>query len=178
MRNSRMLIGETYFWTCTIKDWKKILAKEEFKALIIDCLKELVEKQLIKVYAFVVMPNHLHLIWEMLGMNKKEMPHATFNKKTSHLIIRNLKLNYPHLLHYFTVAETDRSFRIWQRDALAILMDNVTKLEQKIDYTHLNPLQERWNLANSPETYYWSSASFYEKGVDEFGFLTHYRDRF
>lgn len=178
IRKSKMFIGEVYFWTSTIKDWKKLFSKDQYKTLIIDCLKELTQKNLIKVYAFVIMPNHLHLIWEMLTMNKKEMPYASFNKKTSHIIIQNLKLHYPHLLPYFKVNENDRSFRVWQRDALAILMDNLSKLEQKIDYIHFNPLQERWNLVTSPEDYHWSSAKFYETGVDEFGFLTHYRDRF
>ena len=57
-------------------------------------------------------------------------------------------------------------------------MDSKEKLEQKLDYTHLNPLQEKWNLVTKPEDYFWSSAKFYEKGVDEFGILTDYRDRF
>ena len=46
-----------------------------------------------------------------------------------------------------------------------------------MDYIHQNPLQEKWNLAQTPEKYYFSSAQFYEEGIDNFGFLTHYRDR-
>lgn len=57
-------------------------------------------------------------------------------------------------------------------------MDKKEKFEQKLDYIHLNPLQERWNLAKAPEVYPWSSANFYETGQDEFGFLTHYMERF
>jgi hypothetical protein len=45
-------------------------------------------------------------------------------------------------------------------------------------YMHNNPLHERWNLADRPENYRWSSAAYYESGTDEFGFLTHYMDRF
>ena len=57
-----MSIGEVYFWTSTIKDWKYLLNQDKYKTLIIDCLKELVDKQLIKVYAYVIMPNHIHLV--------------------------------------------------------------------------------------------------------------------
>jgi putative transposase len=178
IRNSRMQLEDVYFWTDTIKDWKKLLKQDEYKALIINCLKELVDTKLIKIYAFVIMPNHLHLIWEMIAMNKKEMPHASFNKKTSHLIIKDLKENHMRVLPYFKVDDKERSYRVWQRDPLAILMDSRTKVEQKIDYIHFNPLTERWNLADRPEHYYWSSANFYETGVDEFGFLTHYLERF
>jgi putative transposase len=45
----------------------------------------------------------------------------------------------------------ERNHRFWQRDALAVLMDNKEKLEQKLNYIHLNPLHERWNLVPSPE---------------------------
>jgi hypothetical protein len=56
-------------------------------------------------------------------------------------------------------------------------MDSPEKLEQKLEYIHFNPLQERWNLVKSPEDYYWSSARFYEEGKDDFGFLKHYMER-
>jgi putative transposase len=45
-------------------------------------------------------------------------------------------------------------------------------------YLHMNPLHARWNLADRPENYYWSPARFYETGIDDFGFLTHYMNRF
>jgi hypothetical protein len=57
-------------------------------------------------------------------------------------------------------------------------MDSKKKFEQKLDYIHNNPLQEKWNLAKSPEEYKWSSASFYHTGIDPFGILTHYMERF
>jgi len=37
-----------------------------------------------------------------------------------------------------------------------------------------NPLQDKWKLVQYPEEYRYSSARFYEKGVDEFGLMTHY----
>jgi hypothetical protein len=76
------------------------------------------------------------------------------------------------------VDESDRKVRIWQRDPLAVAMNTKVKVEQKINYIHLNPLQAHWNLAFSPEKYKWSSARFYEVGQDEFGILTDYRERF
>jgi putative transposase len=37
---------------------------------------------------------------------------------------------------------------------------------------------EKWNLAKTPEDYKWSSAKFYQTGLDDFNLLTHYVDRF
>lgn len=172
-RNSIMLLNEVYFWTSTIKDWKTLLAPREYKNIILETLKELVSREKIIVYAFVIMPNHIHLVWEMKALNGKEMPHASFNKFTAHQFQRLLRQNNPELLNQYEVEETERKYRFWQRDALAILMDSKEKVIQKIDYIHNNPLQEKWNLAETPESYQWSSAKFYEKGIDEFNFLTH-----
>jgi len=92
--------------------------------------------------------------------------------------LKDLKVSHPDSLPHFKVDDSERCHRIWQRDPLAILMDTQKKVEQKTEYMHNNPLHERWNLADRPENYRWSSASFYETDVDEFGILTHYMDRF
>ena len=173
-----MELQKVYFWTSTIKDWKLLLKPEKFKAILISSLKYLVYKNKITVYAFVVMPNHIHLVWKLNQMNGKEMPHASFNKFTAHEIVKNLKKEHKNVLTQFKVDESERKFRIWQRDPLAIIMDDRKKVEQKIDYIHNNPLQERWNLAATPESYKWSSAKYYESGRDEFGFITHYLEVF
>ena len=83
-RNSTLFLNEVYFWTDTIKDWKNILLNDDFKLIIINSLKELVERDKIVIYAYVIMPNHIHLVWEMKATNGKEMPHASFNKFTAH----------------------------------------------------------------------------------------------
>lgn len=128
---------------------------------------------------FVIMPNHLHVVWEMLSLNGKEMPHASFNKFTSHQFLECLRAEDETLtVEYKTQDDAERMHRFWQRDALAIQMDSRDKVEQKLEYIHLNPLQAHWNLVDKPENYYWSSAKYYEHGVDEFGLLTHYRERF
>jgi len=173
-----MNLGDVYFWTDTVNDWNHLLKPDRYKQLILDIWRIQVEKRQIIIYAFVIMPNHLHVLWELRSMNGKEMPHASFNKATAHLITKDLKENHPAALPHFKVKDKERSYRIWQRDPLAILMDSKQKLEQKLGYLHHNPLQERWNLVTSPEDYLWSSASFYETGKDEFGILTHYMERF
>lgn len=111
-------------------------------------------------------------------MNGKEKPHASFTKKTAHLIVKDLKANHPQVLPYFKVNDAERSFRIWQRDSLAVNMDSKVKVEQKLDYIQQNPLQERWNLSTTPDDYLWSSAAFYETSSSSLDFITHYLDKF
>ncbi|MDN5200031.1 transposase [Fulvivirgaceae bacterium BMA10] len=178
-RKSRMFLNEVYFWTDTIKDWKHLLKQDQFKEIILNSWNFLVKKKKIVAYGFVIMPNHLHVIWEMLASNGREMPHASFNKFTSHMFLEELKVHNQNLLQEFISNNmADRNHRFWQRDPLAILMDSKAKIEQKLDYIHLNPLQEQWNLTKDPEDYKWSSAKYYASGVDDFRFLSHYKDKF
>jgi len=179
IRKSRMQLNEVYFWTDTIKDWRPLLDHDQFKEIIIGCWRELVKRSKIVIYGFVLMPNHLHLIWEMAEMNGKEMPHASFNKFTSHQFLDNLQSNNrSHLFDYLEFNSNERKHRFWQRDPLAVKVYSARVMVQKLEYIHLNPLQEKWNLAIRPEDYRWSSAKFYETGEDEFKIITHYMDTF
>jgi hypothetical protein len=69
VRNSRMSLGEIYFWTNTIKDWKHLLKKDLYKELIIEQLQWLKKRNKIIIYGLVIMPNHVHILWELLGKN-------------------------------------------------------------------------------------------------------------
>ncbi|MEA5259934.1 transposase [Arcicella aquatica] len=178
IRNSHMEIGEVYFYTSTILGWKHLLKHDLYKTVIIDSLRNLVERDCIKIYGFVIMPNHIHLLWEMLKKNGKEMPDTSFTKFTAHQFKHDLSKNHPHILEKFKSEKNDRQYHFWQRDALAIRVFSREMFIQKLAYIHLNPLQERWNLANRPENYVWSSAKFYELGEDNYGFITHFMDRF
>ncbi len=177
-RKSQMRLGEVYFWTNTIKDWKNLLKPDKYKLVILEQLQWLVQRKKVAVYGYVIMPNHLHFIWEMLQLNGKEMPHASFNKWTSSSFLKDLRVHHPLALTSFVDESRERKHRFWQRDALAVALDSKRKLEQKLNYLHLNPLQEHWQLAVSPEEYDWSSAKFYETGQDAFDILTHYQNRF
>lgn len=171
-RNSIMLLDEIYFWTATIKDWKTLLFDDDFKLIIINSLKELVLREKIIVYAFVIMPNHIHIIWKMKALNGKEMPHASFNKFTAHQFQKLLRSKNLTQLDFYKVNEAERKYRFWKRDPLAILMDSEEKVFQKLNYIHQNPLQSHWDLATNEEDYKWSSAMFYQTEKDKFGILT------
>ncbi len=107
-RNSRMSLNEGYFWTDTIKDWKHLLKPNKYKELIIEELHWLKNKNKIAVYGFVIMPNHLHLSWEMLNKNGKEMPHASFNKFTASNFLKDLRKHHPEVIPHFAEKSKNR----------------------------------------------------------------------
>ena len=113
-RKSKMEMDQVYFWTSTILDWKTLLLHHTYKAIIVNSLKHLQAKGKIRIYGFVIMPNHVHLLWEMLAMNGKEMPYASFQKFTAHEFQKELRTTNPALLSEFEVNEPERMYRFWQ----------------------------------------------------------------
>ena len=171
-----MEIGVIYFYTASILDWVPLLLSEKFKNIILDSLIYLVKKDKIRVYGFVIMPNHIHLIWENIAVNGKEKPYASFMKFTGHQFLEELTNNNTDLLEHFKVERNSRDHQFWQRNPLPIKLDDRRILEQKLDYIHLNPLQKHWNLVTDPNDYLYSSCSFYDKEDNRFDWLTHYMD--
>lgn len=141
--------------------------------IAINSLQWLVQKGLVKIYGYVIMPNHIHLIWEQLKMNGKELPKNSFEKFTAKTLLNNMQKNKEVTLKNYCVDATDRAYNIWQRDPLAVQLFNIEIAAQKLDYIHLNPMQPHWLLCNKPADYKFSSAIFYEQQIDDFGLLTH-----
>ena len=74
-------IGEMFFWTATINNWQRLLSKDEYKKVITNSLSYLSDSGKIDVFGFVIMPNHLHLIWRINEMNGKETLQGSFLTK-------------------------------------------------------------------------------------------------
>lgn len=164
-----------YFYTVTIFGFKYLLNDDHLKMIIIQSLQYLVKHKFVEVYGYVIMPNHLHLIWSILQINGKESPLASFTKFTAHQFRKYLSANNPNLLDIYKSDKEDRSYQFWKRDPLAIPLSTNDILLQKLDYIHDNPVKDKWNLCSYPEGYTWSSANFYETGIDKHNILTHFR---
>jgi len=160
------------YFTATILNWQHLLKPDKYKAIIIQSLQFLVKEKRIELNAFTIMSNHIHLIWQAQHGHVKENIQRDFLKYTSQTIKRDLELNHPEVLNFFEVGLKDRKYQIWQRNPLSIDLWTKEIFIQKLEYIHNNPITA--GLCIYPEQYKYSSAKFYEKGEDEFGFLTHW----
>lgn len=145
------------------------------KNIIIQSLEFLTLKNKIRVYGFVIMPNHMHLILRNIEMNGKEFPDESLLKFTAHQFKKELNSKI-YILDNFLVRKSDRRYQFWQRSSLPIEIGNREMLERTLNYTHLNPLQRHWNLVEDAILYEYSSCSFYEKGDKKYSWLVDYRD--
>ncbi len=177
-RNSHVTIGEIIFWTATINSWQKLLTGTAYKDIIINSFTYLSDKGLVDVFGFVIMPNHIHLIWRVNKLNGKEYPHASLLKYTAHAFKKSLKATNLSALASYAVDAKNKQYEFWQRDALAIPLLSREMAYQKLEYIHNNPLAEHWQLATLPEEYYYSSAGFYERHSSPYSFLKDLRNEF
>ncbi|RYY43066.1 MAG: hypothetical protein EOO06_20240, partial [Chitinophagaceae bacterium] len=53
------------FFTATILRWQHLLATDLYKQIIIDSLAWLSREDRCIIYGFVIMPNHIHLLWRI-----------------------------------------------------------------------------------------------------------------
>ena len=177
-RNSYIEIGSIYFYTVTINKWQHLLKEDALKLIIINSLKYLTEHKKIEVYGFVIMPNHIHIIWQTLDSNGKETPQGSFLKYTAHAFKKYLAANQPDELKKYKVDASNKNYEFWQRDPLAFKLTNIETALQKLKYIHDNPLAQHWLLATEPIKYFYSSALFYENEKNDFGFLKNIIDVF
>lgn len=171
-----MEYGSLYFYTSTIYQWRPLISEYNFYDCITSSLSFLHKKKLIRVYGFVIMPNHIHLVWQMLKMNGKESPAASFKKFTAHEFEKHLVNNNPADLQHYSVDWRSRKYNFWQPEPHWFLLTKPSTSWQKINYMHRNPMQQKWSIVDDPVKYRYSSAGFYETGVKDFDFLYHYLD--
>ncbi|PTX19580.1 transposase IS200 family protein [Pontibacter mucosus] len=59
---NRVVPDSLYFLTMTVVDWVDIFTRPVYKHIIVDALKFCQDEKGLKLYAWVLMNNHLHLI--------------------------------------------------------------------------------------------------------------------
>ncbi len=162
------------FFTATILEWKKLLKQDKYKEIVISSLRFLVKEERVKVYAFVIMENHIHLVWQMMNGHTEEKVQHSFLKYTAQQIKFDLKANHPQVLSHFYVGLKDRAYQFWERNPLSVDLYSEKVILQKIKYIHENPV--RAGLVNSMLEWKYSSSAFYEINSNEWDFLCHYSD--
>jgi putative transposase len=154
-----------YFVTTTAVSHLHVFERDINKRILLDTFDSFRLHKRLKLFCFVIMPNHTHFI----GQFRKEDPLADvmrdFKRQTSDRILRQLKVEgamsllnalaskvtYPEKQHH----------KMWEDDYNAKDVFSIEFLQQKMDYIHHNPCRPHWNVSETPEEHIWSSARFY-----------------
>ena len=98
---SQIITEYAHFFTATNLEWKKLLQPNKYKDVIIRSMHFLVKDSRVIINGFVIMPNHIHLIWQLKAGIKRDALQRDFLKFTAQRIKDNLEKNHPKVLSFF-----------------------------------------------------------------------------
>ncbi|WP_281614376.1 transposase [Flammeovirga sp. SubArs3] len=158
----------TYFVTMTVVYWIDVFTREEYRNIILDSFKYCQEHKDLKIHAYVIMSNHIHMIITK-GRNKNLSDILRdFKKHTAKNIVKSIEENTKEsrrewMLWMFQRAgqknPKNRDFQFWQQHNQPIILDTSEKLLQRLGYIHDNPIKA--GIVQDAKDYLYSSASNY-----------------
>jgi|SRR3990170_274275 len=155
-----------YFVTATVCGSKHIFSEEPYAEIVLNSLSWLQDHNRMNLYAYVLMPSHLHTILKPIGLTIGQLL-QNFGSFTAHDILKRLRHeNQTDLLQFFHQHRRNvhQQHSIWQ-DIQAKNIYSREFLRQKLEYIHNNPIAKDWQLVKGRADYRYSSACYYDHGV-------------
>jgi REP element-mobilizing transposase RayT len=158
---------DAYFVTFTIVDWIKVLEDDSYKLLILNAIKFYQKHKGLVVFAYCIMPNHVHMILQATGDNTISEILRDLKKFTSKAISKKVEdekqVGFGELLNRFRDAgeplKRIKNYKVWQDGNRAELLFSNKFFMQKLNYIHNNPVKA--GLCGVPWDYLFSSATNY-----------------
>jgi putative transposase len=153
-----------YFITCTTVNWLPVFTRQPYFDLIIDSLKFCRQHKGLKIHAYVILDNHLHLV---AAADKLADIIRDFKSYTAKSLISRLEQDHKdwalNLFRYYKQPTKTRSaYQLWQEGFHPQQIISEDMLQQKVDYVHFNPV--RAGVVAQPEDWLYSSARDYAGG--------------
>ena len=147
--------GGTYFFTLTTYQRQKLFYASDVQKLWLESVDTIKNDHPFKEIAFCILPDHIHLIWELPEndanySNRISMIKRRFTieyKQTFKILINN---NASRIKH--------RESTIWQRRFWEHTIRDENDLNKHIDYVHFNPVKH--GLVD--RVIDWQGSSFYQ----------------
>ena len=156
-----------YFLTFTITDWVDVFTRLSYKNIIVETLTFYRKNRNLKLYAWCLMTNHLHLICSIDPPFRMSDFIRDYKKYTAKYILEEIQQQPESrrdwILYRFEYAgKFDHRidhYRFWQDKSHPIELMTTEMIEQRINYMHENPV--RTGIVAKAEEYLFSSARNY-----------------
>ena len=138
---------------------RAFLSRERTCKYLIDSINTARRKYEFDLWAYVFMPNHVHLV-----IHPRREPYSiseillAIKQPVSRKAIVYLKENNPAGLRFLTTGERARLYHFWQKGGG--YDKNITRVDALIEtirYIHYNPVRK--GLVQTPDEWYYSSAT-------------------
>ena len=151
-----------YYLTSVTNDRLPVFRTDKFEEITVNALDEARKSADILIFAYVIMPDHYHLITD--SSRKPSEVLRYLNGITARRIINYLKENdLTSSLEKLKRETKKREYKhsLWERHPNAFSLTNEATLMQKVNYIHQNPV--RGGLAETAEDYLYSSARIWRR---------------
>jgi len=150
-----------HFLTCTVLNWMPLFTRPQTSDIILEALRHRQQQDGWKVYGYVILENHLHMIVQAEDLSA-ELPR--FKSFTARKLIDHLtECRAEHLLRqlaFFRKAhKQDRDYQLWEEGSHPQMIDTEDVLRQKLEYIHQNPVKRGY--VDEAEHWRYSSARNY-----------------
>ena len=173
MSNTRasFTLHELHFITITVVDWIDIFTRPLYKHIITDSLAYCQQNKGLRIFAWVLMSNHLHAIVDASGELSVADIVRDFKKYTSKRLLKEIQTSPNEsrrewILNRLRYAGNNdkkiTNYRLWQDGYHPEQIYTYEFYKQKLDYIHLNPVRQE--LVAKAEDYLYSSATDYAGG--------------
>ncbi len=153
-------LGTTRFITFSCYHRYKLLNDDKIKQIFIDQLNSIRKEYEIKIYGYVIMPEHVHLVLhppDNLELGKIIGYLKGLTAKAALDYLRSRKSDVLEKLQI--VRESELQVAFWQKRCYDHNCRTSQTTREKIEYCHKNPVKE--GLAQSQEDWRWSSYNWY-----------------
>jgi len=149
-----------HFVTLTVLHWIPVFTRPDTVDIVLDSLRFFMAEGL-KVYAYVILENHLHLIAqsEQLDIDMARFKSFTAKQLIRYLDEHNVTQILEQLAFYKKAHKGDRAYQFWQEGLHPEWIQNDEMMLQKINYIHENPVKRGY--VDAPEHWRYSSARNY-----------------
>ena len=146
MGRSRYKIYEPthpHFVTCTVLNWLPIFTRKDSVDIIISSLKHLQKEENLKLYAYVILENHLHLIVQSddIATSMRHFKSFTAKELLKLLQKENAEILLKQFKFYKKAHKKDKTYQLWQEGYQPKLIQNDAIMINKIEYIHNNPIK-------------------------------------
>lgn len=140
-----------YFLTFTIVNWYYIFDRYERWDILLDSLKYCQKNMSLKVYSWVFMINHIHVLIESEDVISFVRDYKKFTAKK---LLKNIELYEPSLLKLF---KKNSKYVFWQEKNMPERIESELFYRQKLKYIENNPVRRKY--VDSPDKWFYSSAN-------------------
>jgi len=162
-RNIYEKFGKVFYVTTSVVGLRPVFNQEKCYDILISSLKFLKKKYNFKLIAYVLMPNHIHLIIYFEEQPRISEVMRDFKKFTCFKIRKLWEIEkMTDVLDYLRKnAEkfSGQKFKLWDDRFDSLVVTNEKTLREKINYIHNNPLKK--GLVENIEDWCYSSARNY-----------------